>query len=180
MKTLILKTILLFAFFTFFGCSKDSGSTTPTPTCPQGYTGTNCSFQVTPSKINISKIQIVSFPLIDPNAVTGYWDYPTNKDPDIAIILTDNTSGIVLDDESNYPFANATSNFTYSYTFSNLLVTNPLHSYKIEMRDMDDNHTYETMDTYYFTIYSTTNNFPSVITIDSGISKYNIYVSYTW
>ena len=184
MKTLFKKSLALLILLVVFSCSKDSPTATvPSPTCPQGYTGANCTTQITPTKITISKIEIVSYPLIDPTALSGHWDYPSPYEPDLAIVLSDFSGGTIIDNQSTNYFTNALSTVTHSYSYSTpLVLTNVNHLFKLELRDIDttDGATYEIMNTYVFSIYSSTGGFPSVIPINNGETKYNIYVSYTW
>ena len=189
MKKTFFKTafVLLTAIMTI-SCSKDSPtgtSSTPTPTCPQGYTGSNCSTQITPTKLTISKIEIVSFPAIDPTATTGLWDYnlldTSQNAPDLAILLTNVTTSTLLTDTTSSPFMNASASQTYSYTYTTFNITNVNDLFKIELRDIDTSSPYyQSMNTYFFSIYSSLGGFPTVIPVINGQTKYNIYVSYTW
>ena len=197
MKTLFKKSIVLLLIFTIFSCSKDSATSssncTPIPclnggvsrpdcgcNCPQGFTGANCSTQITPTKINISKIEIFNYSVVDPYAVTGYWDYAPISNPDLAIVITDTYTSTILTDTSNVPYIDALPNTTYTYTYQSFPITNVNDLFKIELRDIDPNNTYESMSAKYFTIYDSHNSFPSVISIVDGDTTYKIYVSYTW
>ena len=197
MKTLFKKSIVLLLIFTIFSCSKDSATSssncTPIPclnggvsrpdcgcNCPQGFTGANCSTQITPTKITISKVEILNYPSTDPSAITGYWDNPPNTKPDLAIVITDIFNSTVLSDTSNVPFNDASTNTTYTYTYNSFQITNVNDLFKIELRDIDSNNSYESMESTTFSIYTTNGGFPSVIPITDGETKYNIYVSYTW
>ena len=186
MKTLFKKSFVLFLILTTFSCSEDSETnSSPVPNCPQGYTGSNCSIQVTPTKISISKIEIVSFPATDPSAVTGFWDYvpldSSQNAPDIAILFSDATTSTLFSNTSTNAFNNAQANTVYTYTYPNpIQITNVNNLFKIELRDIDSNNTFQSMSTSFFSIYNSFNNFPSVIPIINGNTKYNIYVSYTW
>lgn len=196
MKTLFKKSIVLFLLFSIFSCSKDTTTDpicTPIPclnggvsrpdcgcNCPQGFTGANCGTQITPTKINISKIEILSYPTVDPYAITGYWDYAPISNPDLAIVITDTFNSTVLTDTTNVPFNDSLPNTTYTYTYSSFSITNVNDLFKIELRDVDSSNTFETMNTAFFTIYDSHNSFPSVIPITDGDTKYKIYVSYVW
>lgn len=187
MRTYFIKPTLLFLLgFLAFGCSNEAPKTTtpvviPPTVCPQGYTGSLCATQITPTKISISRIEIVRFPVVCPTAITGYWDYPTNTNPELAIVISDASTATVLDDQSTNYFANASSGLTYYYNYSSpLSINNVTHLFAIQLRDIDPPSSYEVMSNSYFTLYNSTNGFPPVITIINGYTKYNLYVTYTW
>ncbi len=199
MKTVLSRLSVLIIAFLFFNCSSDSGDTpcfpitclnggTSTPecgcNCPQGYTGSNCSTQITPNKITITKIEIVSFPTIDPSAITGNWDYfpisSSQNAPDLAIVLYDFTTSTILSNSSSNPFTDAQNTQSHSYTYPSFLISNVNNLFSIQLRDIDTNSSFQIMDTYVFSIYDNEGGFPSIIPIINGDTKYNLYVTYNW
>jgi hypothetical protein len=119
---ILLKTLFLALTLTFFSCSNGSDSEPCIPItclnggisnidcgcdCPIGYTGVNCSEQVTPSKITITKFTVKVFPITQTNG--DNWDsWLTNSDdafPDIYITLSDSNSNIIWDSPTYFPNA---------------------------------------------------------------------------
>ena len=73
---------------------------------------------------------------------------------------------------------NASAAQTHSYTYSSFNITSVNDLFKIELRDIDTSSPYyESMNTYFFNIYSSYGGFLSVIPVNNGETKYNIYVS---
>src|SRR5690606_11413519 len=105
---------------TYLGCSSDTDSEDcETITCvnggafvdcecvcPQGYTGSDCSIQVTPSKVIISKATVKVFPLekSDGSSWDGWIIDPEEQLPDI--FLTFSNDGNILY-ESDFYYENA-------------------------------------------------------------------------
>jgi len=86
---------LLFVLVLNLNCSSDSSAPACTPisclnggvskpdcgcNCPQGYTGSNCGTQITPSSIYVKKIRVKKFPDTDNGT---WWDTFPNSDADI-------------------------------------------------------------------------------------------------
>ena len=109
MKTIFSRITALLLFIFLLGCSSDTlvpcipvtckngGVSTSNCgcTCPQGYTGSDCSFQVTPTKITITKITVTNF---SNYAISGLnWDVslPTSANalPDIYFKIINSVGG---------------------------------------------------------------------------------------
>ncbi len=142
--------------------------------CPQGYSGPACETQVTPTKIRISKIEITRFPATDGGAG---WDLTSG--PDIYPIITKGTT--VIWDSPNYA-ENADPSYNYEFTLSpSIDLTSPTDQYTISLYDYDDIDDDDWMGGIYFTPYSSTNGFPSTMTIDAGGEvAFIFHVTYEW
>lgn len=143
--------------------------------CPKGYSGANCSQQVTPTKITITKIQVTKFPA---TSVGGAgWD--ASSGPDIRPKISKGTTEIWY---SPTYYTDANPSLPYDFTPSpNIDLTSPTAQYLIELFDYD----YPASDTWMgginFTPSLMINNFPSVLTIDAGgVVAFKLSVTYTW
>ena len=180
MKTLFSKTIILSFFLLLLGCSKDS-PTTPTP-CPQGYTGTNCSTQITPSKIFISKIRVDDFPNLNPSG--NNWDIGSSADIFVRFGLGDGTSSTITLFTSNY-YTDAISNGTNYYDF---IPTTPIEldlassECALILGDYDSASSYDFMGELVFYPYNSINGFPTTISISNPSIpfKAELTLSYVW
>ena len=185
-------------------CSSDSGAgSTPcapltclnggvsTPdcgcSCPQGYSGANCSTQITPRKITITKIRVKKFPNLKSNG--NYWDsavLPGYERPDIFPALYTSNGTIVL-------FAGTIKNDSWSYgndSFdfipnSPIEITNLNDMYTIALWDDDtviNIINQEIMGYIDFKIYDATGGFPTTIVVSntSSLVGFELTVSYTW
>jgi hypothetical protein len=196
MKKSILKSIfglILFAFF--LGCSSDSDTSCVPVTClnggtstedcgcdcPAGYTGTNCAIQVTPTKILITKIRVTKFPNFDG---TSSWDV-LGGNPDIYLKLIKDTSPIYI---SGY-YLDALSTGTNFYDFiptTPIAITDVNAPYILNLFDYDGADTPASSDDNMgymgFFLYSSTNGFPSTISIGSSadVLRFELTVSYEW
>lgn len=144
--------------------------------CPAGYSGSDCSKQVTPTKIRITKIELTKFPAT--TAAGGGWD-PSDA-PDIFIKFIKGTSVIW---ESPTYFSNALQGNIYTFTPTNPIeITAPKDRYDIELWDYDTLDPNDFMSGIFFTPYSDTNGFPSVLTLECGActSSYKVYFQYVF
>ena len=197
MKKNIFFTLLTLSFL--FSCSSDSDTETPcTPIaclnngvsnsdcgcdCPQGFTGDNCSIQITPSKILITKIVVTKFPNLKSNgsnwdafALTGW------ERPDIFPSISNS--------QGNYLFAGNPINDSFSYGNDNFIftptapieITNFNNQFTIILWDDDGvNFTPEFMGGYDFYIYQN-NGFPQILDVSTttGSVAFKLYLSYQW
>lgn len=201
---IILKSLTFLTLIVFIiSCSSDSasgGGTTPcvpitclnggisTPscgcTCPQGYSGANCSTQITPSKITITKIRVKKFPNLTPSG--NNWDsfvLAGYERPDIFPVLAtfDGTtilfSGTPISDSFSY--GNDTFDFIPTAPIN---ITNITNQYKLLLYDEDSNNTFELMGGFNIYLYNSSGGFPTTIAISNPTSLYGfeLTVSYTW
>ncbi|MEC4048334.1 hypothetical protein OX284_002750 [Flavobacterium sp. SUN046] len=201
MKTLFLKTILLFAFFTFFGCSKDSPSSSNNCTpiqclnggvskpdcgcsCPQGFTGANCGTQITPTKITITKIRVTKFPNYRPN--NTYWDNlaidPFTR-PDIFPALFDSNANVIYKGSPTIQDAFSYGNDTFDFIPSTpIQITNTTGSFSLYLYDEDSSTAQETMGGFNLNLYTSTTGFPTTIVYGQASDPvgFELTVSYTW
>ena len=195
MKTVLSKLSVLIIAFLFFNCSSDSGDTpcvpitclnggTSTPecgcNCPQGYTGSDCSAQITPTQVQITKIRVIKFP--DTN--NGYyWDSFPNSDADIYVKILNSSSAPFYTSPTH--FENATSNGVNNYDFvptSPIVISNPLSLFVMRIYDLDTFDSEEFMDFCVFYPYSSSGGFPTTKTFTNPSSTFSfqLTLSYVW
>jgi len=142
--------------------------------CPEGYTGADCSQQKTPTQIRISKIDVTRFPETDNGAG---WDLTSG--PDIYPELSKGSTTIWT---STTYYQNANPANIYSFDLNPIVsLTSPNDRYTIRLFDYDDLDEDDFMGGINFTPYFSTNNFPSVLTIDAGGTvAFRLHVTYVW
>ena len=206
MKTVLSRLSVLIIAFLFFNCSSDSGDTpcvpitclnggTSTPecgcNCPQGYTGSDCSTQITPTKITITKIRVKYLP--NTTTTGGYWDItglnPTNASPDILVTM-DNSSFTEIYRSTTY-YKNVISDGATYYDFvpsTPISITSVNSVFILNLWDydgadsnfnggIDDN-----MGFIVFNIYNSVGGFPSTISVlDTSKSLgFELSLTYTY
>lgn len=140
--------------------------------CTDRYTGSDCSLQVTPSRIRINKVVVTRFPATDGGAG---WDLTSG--PDIFIRMLKGTSTVW--DSPSY-FENADPNLDYTFDFSpGLNLTDVTAQYSLLLYDYDVSSADDFMGGISFTPYHSTNGFPAVLSLDAGGEvSFQVYVSY--
>lgn len=159
---------ILLSLIAFSGCKKEK-------VCPDHFTGTNCTDQITPSKITITRISVLGF---EPLNSGQYWDSNSGL-ADVMISLYGNNqllweSTYTMDCNPNseynyYPSPNPVSIFESAFN-------NPM---KVTLTDYDGPVS-PVIDDITFSIYSNNNGLPSVIHLTSGYTKVDVYLSYSW
>lgn len=143
--------------------------------CAQGYTGSDCSQQITPSAIRINSITVTSFPATDGGAG---WDLTSGPDifPELRLGST-----LIWDAPTFYQNADPGQDyiFTPNPTFN---LTSPTSQYTINLLDYDDLDADDWMGGVNFTPYSSSNDFPTTITLapPGGAVTFTLDVSYIW
>jgi hypothetical protein len=205
MKTIFTRFSVLTIAFLFFNCSSDSttpcipiickngGASTPDCgcNCPQGYTGSDCSTQITPTKITITKIRVKYFP----NSTTtgNYWDVSlgtvVNANPDIYLTLQNSSLSEIYRSPTYY--RNALSDGITYFDFVPAIpisITSVSSAYILNLWDYDsadsniNDFVDDDMGFVAFKLYNTTGGFPSTITVlDSSKSLgFELSITYTW
>ena len=202
MKTIFKRlSILTVLVLLFNSCTKDSipsTACTPIPClnggtsradcgcdCPQGFTGTNCGTQVTPSQIRITKIRVKKFPNLKPNG--SNWDtfvLPGYEKPDIfpALFPFQGTSVLFAGTPINDSFSYGNDSFDFTPT-TPIVITQINQQYTLILYDDDGSTiTPETMGGFNFYIYNSSGGFPTVMSLNSPTSSYGfeLTLSYVW
>ena len=204
MKKLIALLIILVMNLNCSSDSNDPVACTPIPClnggtsnancgcdCPQGYSGTNCSTQMLPTTIKITKIKVKYFPNTDNG---NFWDisFPTavNASPDIYVTLQ-NSNNVELFNSPTY-FENVISNGTNTWDFTpSTPISIPFiyfNSLKIRLYDYDgavsnvNDGVDDLMTSSIFNIYSSTGGFPTTLNLLDSTTPigYELTLQYTW
>lgn len=135
--------------------------------CPQGYGGTYCENQVTPSHMTISKITVTNFNQNgDPDDVL----------PDIYIKLKNGNT--VMYNSPTY-YNNATSPGNYNFIPASPISINPSGTYTVELWD-SDTVSDDFLELAVFSAYTGYSGFPQYITATYLTFSCKVYVSYSW
>lgn len=164
MKQLLIISIVL---ITFFSCKKEGDKD-----CPTGFTGSNCSQQVTPTNILIKSISVTSFPATDANGAG--WDL-TNG-PDIYITISQN-GNVLYENSANFS-QNGAPNVTFN---TNFVLPDVDGIYSVSVYDYDDFDSDDFMGGIISPIYTSLNGFPSNVVLScSGCAvSLSLSVNYT-
>lgn len=186
-KNIFFVIFLLGLTVAFSGCKKDdidpcegitclNGGTCANGqcNCPEGYSGSDCSQQVTPDKIRVTKIEITRFPATDNGAG---WDLTSG--PDIYPKLSLGSTEIWTSEDY---YQNADPSTVYSFDINPIVnLSSPNDRYTISLYDYDDFDADDFMGGIIFTPYSSNNGFPSTINLDAGGDvAFRLHVNYVW
>ena len=200
MKKSFLKSIIgLIMIVLVLSCSSDSDSSTPcTPiaclnggvsnsncgcNCPAGYSGNNCSTQLTPTQILISKVVISNFPATKPNGTS--WDFnpvnPINNNPDLYLVFINSTQTYFNSVNNRFDDAIAGNQYTYNFT-TPVIITSVNNLHNITLYNYNTSGADDEMGSVTFTPYSNTNNFPSIIIVTDNVNGFQaqFHVTYQW
>ena len=148
--------------------------------CLEGYTGINCSSQIKPSLVKISKIRVIKFP--DTNN-GNWWDILPNSDADIYVTLQDNSLVTIYNHPTYYQNAIGTGAYYYDFTPSTpIIISNTYGNLKMNLYDFEDIGSDTLMESSLFKSYDSTGGFPTTKTITntSGTFSFELTLSYVW
>lgn len=180
MKKFIFKSVLLLIVSTsLLSCSSDDSETTAPIVCPTGYTGTDCTTQVTPTRIVISKIRVKLFP--NTNAGSN-WDVGSAPDIFVRLGRGDGSASTVTLFTSDY-ISDALSDGTNFFDFTPstpIELLFPTQQHAIILGDYDSTSSNEFMGGLVFNPYNSTGGFPSTITVNNSSIplRFELTVSY--
>jgi hypothetical protein len=197
MKTINLRLAMMAMMFTvFMGCSSDSGSGDCEPIacqnggifqdcqcdCPDGYDGQDCTIEVQPSKIWITKVRVKKFANSD--GFTG-WDGPGTS-PDLRLEIEKVATSVFLSN-TFYPNVLSAGNDAYDFTITNPIETTSGNSIlNLVLLDYDQEDTIPSDDDYmgsaYFSPYSDFTGFPMSMTVNdpAGNYRFEVFLTYEW
>lgn len=163
--------VLLFVAFSLLiitSCKK-------TEVCETGYSGSNCTIQITPKQIVVSKIVITGFP---PTTTNGAgWDLTDGPDIFPRFFIS-NT--LVWSSTSHY--SNCTNGYQYEFTpAQNIIITNTMAQCNVSLYDWDSASADDSMTGVSFYPYSSSGGFPNTLTYTAidGF-KVTIFLSYVF
>ncbi|MDO5971038.1 hypothetical protein Q4Q35_14620 [Flavivirga aquimarina] len=151
------ETIVCFNGGTFTDCECD---------CPEGYTGTDCSEQVTPRSITITKVIVKAFPIQRTNG--DNWDFdllnPINELPDVYITFENSVLDVIYDSTTFFQNASIAPNLYLEFT-PNLKIVNYVNGFIVNIYDYDENSEDDFMASEPFIVYNNFNGFPETLEV---------------
>ena len=168
MKKIFIASFCFCMISLFNSCKKESS------TCPEHYTGSDCSEQITPSQITLTKIEVTGFPATE--SAGGGWD--NNDGPDIFPVLLQGANDLV-NAESSY-IEDANFNTDYIWTLGTPLSLNASSQYVLGLYDYDDFDPNDTMGEVSFKPYSSTGGFPATKEISGNGISFRLYLTYSF
>ncbi|MES2762022.1 MAG: calcium-binding EGF-like domain-containing protein [Bacteroidota bacterium] len=193
MKKLLIIALTSCSLFLFDGCKKKKSEEPANPcantmclnggtcvdgscSCPTGYMGADCGTQKTPTKVTISAIKVTKFPAMD-GSVT--WDPTINTNPDMFAVIKQGSTTLITTASSNNISAGATTVLSGVSPYD---VTNLTSQLNIELWDEDTPpiDANDSMGNINFSIYDSSNHFPTTLTVDNGTLTFEITLSYTY
>jgi hypothetical protein len=182
MKKIISKSVLALIFTTLsVSCSSDDSDTTEPIVCPAGYTGTDCTLQITPTRILISKIRVTLFP----NTNSGNnWDVGSAPDIFVRLGRGDGSASTVTLFTSDY-ISDALSDGTNYFDFTPnapIELLFPTQQHAIILGDYDTVSSNEFMGGLVFNPYSSVGGFPTTITVSNSTIplRFELTMSYVF
>ena len=187
-----LKIPLLLLFIFSFSCSETDDDCTPVNCtnggsqtvdcqcdCLDGFSGFDCSVQLTPTTIKITKIVVKKFPDTDDG---DFWDSLDLSDADIYIQVTEGLFNIIYDHPFYIPNA---SGLNVEYEFipeSPINLTSFLSVNYIDLYDYDEFNSDDLISILGFIPYESSGGFPTTITRTNsdGTFECDIAFEYTW
>lgn len=167
------KTLSLILLLFMFSCSRDDNCdlilcqnggecNEGICECPTGFFSSNCSQQIVPNYIRITKISLTRFSSTDENGEA--WDIGSGPDIYVAMVYDND---IIYEHPS--PIQNASPLQTHEFfPSSELRIENPNDRYSFLLFDFDGPDPNTFMAGVEFSPYASTNKFPKTITIDAG------------
>jgi len=171
---------MLMMFLAFAGCSGSDDSVD----CPEGFTGSDCSTKVKPTKMFITKVVVKAYPLYN-HETNDFWDSgsPNSSQtrPDVFLAFDFNGNEFY----SNEFMENATGELTFVMNPALPMMEINDNNIGLALFDLDDFNDItdsEFMVIQYFQAYdSLGTDFPNVIRVDNGVNFIaDVYFTYEW
>lgn len=125
--------------------------------CPTGFNGANCQFEMLPTSMKATQLEISQFPATDANGVA--WDL--NDAPDIYLEVINNKTGAAF--ETGYA-ENLNGGFVFDINWN---ILEPSGEYTIKVWDYDFELTAnDYIGGVYFTPYNMGQKFPTVLAVN--------------
>lgn len=141
--------------------------------CPDGFTGADCSKEITPDRITIKRISVTRFPATKPDG--GGWDLLDGAD--LLIVLYDENEAVLW--ESNF-YEDANTSNVYDY-FPDISISDANSKYIVRVFDYDYFDSNDFMGGIIFPGYLKNLRFPLQYTIDAGENvAFEFEVKYYW
>lgn len=139
--------------------------------CTEGYEGSKCEQEVTPSKMFITSVRATDWPATDGGAG---WDL--DGGPDVYLMILDHTGSTVWESQDYYQDATPSVNFSVSPS----LQIDPTSQYTFRLMDYDVTSPDDWMGGVVSVLYRPNEGFPSTVSISAGEFSFTAYVDYIW
>lgn len=155
------------------GCKKDGTE----KRCDKGYTGKNCDQEITPAKIQVTKIEAIILPPFAPDGTN--WDILGGKPDVYFIIRDDNTKNVVFKSTVGNDI-NTSLGCMLDAANDNVFINYPSNQYSIEAWDYDDTSDDDKMGGIIFIPYINGQKFPTKREVSCGScnTKWNLIFTY--
>lgn len=140
--------------------------------CPDRFTGSDCSEQKTPAKMEIRSIKITNFP---GNNEGAGWDIADG--PDLYFRLFEGESPLA---QPMIPVDDADLLQDHYFFVDKIFMKNVLNEHSLQLRDFDPEDDDDIIGEVKFIPYQSMNGFPSVITWDNGSVAFTVEVDYIY
>lgn len=138
--------------------------------CAEGYTGSDCSQEKTPSSITITAVTVTKWPATAPGG--GGWD--VFDGPDITFSITQNGANVYVSDIF-YEDANQGQEYRFQ---TNIVLNSPDKPYLFQLYDYDDFDANDLMAQISFVPFIEGLNFPPKGQADSGALAFELEMEY--
>jgi hypothetical protein len=143
--------------------------------CPSGYSGADCGTQRTPTKITITGIKVTKYPALD-GAST--WDLALNTDPDIFAVVKQGTNTIISTGvNTNVTGQSIVLSGGVPYDVTDMVTQMNIELFDQDTPPIDSN---DPMGNINFSIYNSTNRFPSTLVVNNGTLTFELTLTYTY
>lgn len=139
-------------------CAKDGTE----KRCDKGFTGRNCDQEITPSKMQVTRIEVTTLPAFDTDG--SNWD-PLGGKPDVYMRIIDKSSNTVVYESATLYNYNYNGGIYSNLSNSNVLLNHPTTRYNVEAWDHDDADPDDYMGSIEFTPYIKGEKFPPQVTM---------------
>lgn len=154
-------------------CLNDGTCVNGTCQCTERYTGPDCSQQMKPSSIMVTKIEVLDFPATEEDG--GGWDLTSG--PDIFVSIHNDSDGLLIGISSGY-HENANPDIIYEFTGEDPIALDANTDYVIALWDYDYPDDDELMIALTFDPYDDTNGFPETLDITHSKASFKLYFDY--
>jgi len=138
--------------------------------CKEGYTGSDCSQEKTPSSITITAVTVTKWPATESNG--GGWDLFDG--PDLTFILRKNGTNVY---SSDIFYENAVQGQSYTFN-TNIELLFPDESYQLELYDYDSSSAYDLISDISFIPFIEGKDFPSTGRAENSIIAFELEMTY--
>lgn len=145
--------------------------------CPTGYSGADCGTQRTPTKVTINGIKVTKHPALDGGGST--WDPITNTNPDLFAVIKQGATTLITSGSVNNISSGSTTILPgiTAYDVTNLTTQLNIELWDEDTPPVDAN---DSMGSINFSIYNSTNHFPTTLVVDNGTLTFELTLSYTY